>query len=116
MEDSYSYASANPKVTKNQLDFVRYVFGHMKLTFSEKSLLVHDSGTVDVVIEDKSYPFSFERYESEIKYLECNKDQIVVVFEYMGEKSTYYYTMVSENEYWVKLNNEIGREYFKRVQ
>ena len=116
MADSYSFASANPKVTKNQLDFVKYAFGHMKLTFSEKSMLVHDSGTVDVIIEGKSYPFSFERSESEITYLECNKDQIAVVYEYKGAKSTYYYTVVNENEYWVKLNSEIGREYFKRVQ
>ncbi len=116
MERSYAYASANPEVTNKQLDFVKHAFGHMTMTFSKKYLVVHDTEEIDVIIEGKNYPFKFDYSNSEIKYNVCKKSSIQVEYEYLGSTDEYYYTVVNEDLFWVKLESEIGREYFRRVQ
>ena len=116
MEESFVYASQNPNIQRKQLDFVKYAFGHMTITFSEFSLEVHATENIEVIIEGKNYPFSFEREKSSIIYKKCTKELIEVEYEYFGVKDSYQYTVVNENLYWVKLESEIGREYFRRVK
>jgi hypothetical protein len=116
MKESYDYASQNPGVQRKQLDFVKYAFGHMMLTFSERSVEVHDTGDIEVIIEGKNYPFSFEGEKSSINYKTCTNELIEVEYEYFGVKDTYQYIVVNENLYWVKLESAIGREYFRRVK
>jgi hypothetical protein len=116
MKESYDYASKNPDIKRKQLDFVKYAFGHMTITFSEKSLEVHETKDIEVIIEGKNYPFSFEGEKSDINYKTCTNDLIEVEYEYFGVKDIYQYTIVNENLYWVKLKSAIGREYFRRVK
>lgn len=115
MDDSYEYASQNPNIQQKQLDFVRYAFGHMTITFSEKKMEVHETGEVEVIIEGKNYPFVFEGEISDVLYKTCTKEFVEVEYEYFGVKDTYQYTVVNENMYWVKLESEIGREYFRKI-
>ncbi len=116
MKESYDFASQNPDIQRKQLDFVKYAFGHMMLTFSEHSLEVHDTGDIEITIEGKKYPFSFEGAKSPINYKTCTNELIEVEYEYFGVKNTYQYIVVNENLYWVKLDSAIGREYFRRVK
>jgi hypothetical protein len=116
MQESYDHASQNPNVKPKQLDFVKYAFGHMLQTFSKNSLEIHETKEIDVVIEGKNYPFKFESEKSPIKYKKCTPEFIEVEYEYFGVKETDQYTVVNENLYWVKLESEIGREYFRRVK
>ncbi|WHI46916.1 hypothetical protein ACJJIW_18820 [Microbulbifer sp. JMSA004] len=116
MKESYDYASQNPKVERKQLDFVKYAFGHMIITYSEDFLEVHETENIEVVIEGKSYPFAFSGDVSGINYKTCTSNLIEVEYEKFGKIDTYQLTVVNENLYWVKLESEIGREYFHRVK
>ena len=116
MEDSYEHASKNPDIRPEQLDFIEYAFGHMIITFTEDALEFHETQEIEVIIEGKSYPFYFEKGKSDAYYKTCTEDFIEVKYEYLGVKKTYQYTVVNENLYWVKLESEIGREYFRRIQ
>jgi len=116
MKESYDYASLNPEAQQKQLDFVKYAFGHLTITFSELFIEVHETENIEVIIEGKSYPFAFEEEVSAINYKTCTDALIEVEYEYFGIMDTYQFTVVDENLYWVKLESEIGREYFRRLK
>lgn len=116
MEESYAYASQNSNIQHKQLDFVKYAFGHKTITFSELSLETHETENIEIIIEGKNYPPSFEREKHSINYKKCTKELIEVEYEYFGDKDNLQFTVVNSNLFWVKLESEIGREYFRRVK
>lgn len=116
MKESYDYAAQSPNIQRRQLDFVKNAFGHMTITFSEETIEVHETEDIEVIIDGKNYPFSFEGEKSAVSYKTCTKELIEVEYEYFDFKDTYQYTVVNENLYWVKLESEIGREYFRKVK
>jgi hypothetical protein len=116
MKTSYEHASKSPNITKKQLDFVKYAFGHMTMTFSKNNITVHETEEIDVIIDDKHYPFKFDYSKSKIKYTICKKDSMLVEYKYEDLEDSHIYTVVNENLFWVLVDSEIGREYFRRVQ
>ena len=116
MQKSYVHALGNPDIQKKQLDFVKYAFGHMTLTYTETTLEVHGTEEIEVIIEGKNYPFTIEASMSPITYRKCTSELIEVEYEYYGITDVYEYSVVNENLFWVELDSGIGREYFYRVK
>ena len=117
MEDSFEFASGNSKVTAKQLDFVKQAFGHLRISFSKEFMVTHESGEIDVIIDEKNYPFKFDYLKSNVIFKSCESNKIELEYKNIdGVLERYTITPVTENRLWIQLESDIEREYFRRMK
>jgi hypothetical protein len=108
MEYNYSLASLD----KSAISILEQIFGYLKIEIIGNNYHQLYAPTINVNIEGRTYPHSFEEIKHKITYLECSKELVTINHPVDGIGTVHF---DGPDIYWT---SPLGtwREYFVRTQ
>ncbi len=106
----YNYSLA--LLDKNQISLLEQIFGHLTIDITGNDYHQLYAPTINVNIEGRTYPHSFEEMKNKVTFIECSKELVTISHPVDGIGSVHF---DGPDIYWTSPSGT-WREYFVRIQ